>query len=81
MAEQFGCEGSSSTSFFSGESSDSNIELNIKTLDSRIFKFPVDRNVSNQRSTQSASLSSLCDDMLVALAVKLLFSTICIYTI
>ncbi|XP_056177115.1 ubiquitin-like domain-containing protein CIP73 isoform X3 [Syzygium oleosum] len=45
MAEQFSGEGSSSTSFFSGESSDSNIELNIKTLDSRIFKFPVDRNM------------------------------------
>lgn len=45
MAEQFSGEGSSSTSFSSGESSDSNIELNIKTLDSRIFKFQVDRNV------------------------------------
>ncbi|KAF8022633.1 hypothetical protein BT93_F0217 [Corymbia citriodora subsp. variegata] len=45
MAEQFSGEGSSSTSVFSGESSDSNIELNIKTLDSKIFKFQVDRNM------------------------------------
>ncbi|XP_048130200.1 large proline-rich protein bag6-A isoform X2 [Rhodamnia argentea] len=45
MADQFSGEGSSSTSFFSGESSDSNIKLNIKTLDSRIFNFQVDRNI------------------------------------
>ncbi|GMI90699.1 hypothetical protein like AT5G42220 [Hibiscus trionum] len=43
MADQHSNEGSSMGSS-SGESSDSVIELRIKTLDSRIFSFPVDRN-------------------------------------
>ncbi|XP_015575780.2 ubiquitin-like domain-containing protein CIP73 isoform X1 [Ricinus communis] len=44
MAEQFSNEGSS-TSKISGEDSDANIELNIKTLDSQIYSFKVDKNM------------------------------------
>ncbi|KAK8580060.1 hypothetical protein V6N12_070347 [Hibiscus sabdariffa] len=43
MADQHSLEGSSMGST-SGESSDSVVELRIKTLDSRIFSFPVDKN-------------------------------------
>ncbi|KAK8692042.1 hypothetical protein V6N13_075526 [Hibiscus sabdariffa] len=43
MADQHSNEGSSMGST-SGESSDSVVELRIKTLDSRIFSFPVDKN-------------------------------------
>ncbi|KAK8643013.1 hypothetical protein V6N13_012330 [Hibiscus sabdariffa] len=43
MADQHSNEGSSMGSS-SGESSDSVVELRIKTLDSRIFNFPVDKN-------------------------------------
>ncbi|GMI83076.1 hypothetical protein like AT5G42220 [Hibiscus trionum] len=43
MADQYSNEGSSMGTT-SGESSDSVVELRIKTLDSRIFSFPVDKN-------------------------------------
>lgn len=45
MANQFSNEGSS-TAKVSGESSDSTVQLNIKTLDSRIYSFQVEKNVS-----------------------------------
>lgn len=35
-----------STSQVSGESSESTVELNIKTLDSQIYTFQVDKNVT-----------------------------------
>ncbi|KAF2310173.1 hypothetical protein GH714_007045 [Hevea brasiliensis] len=43
MANQYSNDGSS-TSNISGESSDAAIELNIKTLDSQIYNFQVDKN-------------------------------------
>lgn len=45
MADQRSGEGSS-TANVSGECSDSTVELNIKTLDSRVYSFQVDKNVS-----------------------------------
>ncbi|PKI55163.1 hypothetical protein CRG98_024454 [Punica granatum] len=45
MAEQLPGEGSSSRNTVSGESSDTNLELNVKTLDSRIFHFQVDKSM------------------------------------
>lgn len=45
MANQYSNDGSS-TSNISGESSDATVELNIKTLDSQIYSFQVDKNVS-----------------------------------
>ncbi|KAG2698212.1 hypothetical protein I3760_07G140300 [Carya illinoinensis] len=44
MANQFSNEGSS-TAKVSGESSDSTVQLNIKTLDSRIYSFQVEKNM------------------------------------
>lgn len=44
MANQHSNEGSS-TSNISGEGSDATVELNIKTLDSQIFSFKVDKNM------------------------------------
>ncbi|XP_059459775.1 ubiquitin-like domain-containing protein CIP73 isoform X2 [Corylus avellana] len=44
MADQYSSEGSS-TGNVSGESSDSIVQLNIKTLDSQIYSFQVDKNV------------------------------------
>lgn len=44
MAEQFSNEGSS-TSNGSGEGSDSTVQLNIKTLDSQMYSFRVDKNM------------------------------------
>lgn len=50
MADQHSNEGSSAGNV-SGESSDSTVKLNIKTLDSQIYTFQVDKNVSiNQLS-------------------------------
>lgn len=46
MADQYSSEGSS-TGNVSGESSDSIVQLNIKTLDSQIYSFQVDKNVSS----------------------------------
>jgi hypothetical protein len=45
MANVYSHEGSG-TSHVSGEGSDAAIELNIKTLDSQIYSFQVDKNVS-----------------------------------
>lgn len=45
MADQQLHEGSS-TSYVSGRNSESTVELNIKTLDSRIYAFQVDKNVN-----------------------------------
>uniref|UniRef100_A0A2P2LMR6 Large proline-rich protein BAT3 n=1 Tax=Rhizophora mucronata TaxID=61149 RepID=A0A2P2LMR6_RHIMU len=44
MADQHSNEGSSTSNVFGG-SSDSTIEINIKTLESRIYSFRVDRNM------------------------------------
>ncbi|KAJ7957943.1 Large proline-rich protein BAG6 [Quillaja saponaria] len=44
MANQYSDEGSS-TSNVSAESSESTVQLNIKTLDSQIYSFPVDKNM------------------------------------
>ncbi|KAG8654518.1 hypothetical protein MANES_05G140700v8 [Manihot esculenta] len=44
MANQYSNDGSS-TSNISGESSDATVELNIKTLDSQIYSFQVDKNM------------------------------------
>lgn len=44
MANQYSSEGSS-LSPVSGECSESTVELNVKTLDSRIHSFRVDKNV------------------------------------
>ncbi|XP_037493539.1 ubiquitin-like domain-containing protein CIP73 isoform X2 [Jatropha curcas] len=44
MANQYSNEGSS-TSITSGEGSDATLELNIKTLDSQIYSFRVDKNM------------------------------------
>ena len=44
MADQYSCEGSS-LSPVSGDCSESTVELNVKTLDSRIHSFHVDKNV------------------------------------
>ena len=44
MAEQHPTEGAGSSGA-SGSNSDSTVELNIKTLDSQIYKFHVDKNV------------------------------------
>lgn len=44
MADQYSNVGSS-TGNVSGESSDLTVQLNIKTLDSQIYSFQVDKNV------------------------------------
>ncbi|XP_034695174.1 ubiquitin-like domain-containing protein CIP73 isoform X2 [Vitis riparia] len=44
MADQYSCEGSS-LSPVSGDCSESTVELNVKTLDSRIHSFHVDKNL------------------------------------
>lgn len=46
MANQHSSEGSSSGNV-AGESSDSTVEINIKTLDSQIYSFQVEKNVSS----------------------------------
>lgn len=43
MADQHPCEGTGSST---GESSDAVLEINVKTLDSQIYSFQVDKNVS-----------------------------------
>lgn len=48
MANQYSSEGSS-TSNVSGEGSDATVQLNIKTLDSQIYSFQADKNVSIKR--------------------------------
>lgn len=48
MADQHSNEGSSAGNV-SGESSDSTVKLNIKTLDSQIYTFQVDKNVSTNQ--------------------------------
>lgn len=48
MADQHSDEGSSAGNV-SGESSDSTVKLNIKTLDSQIYTFEVDKNVSTNQ--------------------------------
>lgn len=45
MADQYPNEGSS-TSNASGKSSDAIVEINVKTLESQIYSFQVDKNVS-----------------------------------
>lgn len=47
MADQHSGEGSSTGNVSSMDSSDSNVLLNIKTLDSQIYSFQVDKNVRN----------------------------------
>lgn len=61
MADQLPGEGSSGGNTISGESSDTNLELNVKTLDSRIFHFQVDKNVSrNEPFITSTFLKGQC---------------------
>jgi hypothetical protein len=54
MADQYSNEGSSAGNV-SGKSSDSTVELNIKTLDSQIYSFQVNKNVSNNQSNSCFS--------------------------
>lgn len=54
MADQYSNEGSRTVNV-SGESSDLTVQLNIKTLDSQIYSFQVDKNVS-----ASLPYSGLC---------------------
>lgn len=49
MEEKIPTEGSSSRDTVYGESSGANLELNVRTLDSRIFHFQVDKNVSKNK--------------------------------
>ena len=59
MAGQGSNEGSSSGNI-SAECSDSTVQLNIKTLDSSVYSFQVDKNVRNYlRSCQFLGFSSL----------------------
>lgn len=57
MAEHLPGGGSSHGNAVSGESSDSILELNVKTLDSRMFHFQVDKNVSENETFISFYIS------------------------
>lgn len=72
MADQHSFEGSS-TSNVSAESSESTVELNIKTLDSEIHSFHVDKNVTLQ--------FSICCVCVLNYAIKLLLLDILILRI
>lgn len=68
MADQYPSEGSSSN--ISGESSDAIVEINVKTLDSQIYSFQVDKNVSKVLIT--LPVSSHCSSFIVYLVLVIL---------